>query len=340
MPAACSSQIQAKKRSSGRRLLHFGMHGHAATAAVTAALFVSVLLIPFPLSATSGTSQRSYQHEFDAVWSAAIGALQVRGNAIIHSDKANGIITSDFKVDQEEEIRHKFNLLLTKDVGKTNVSVTSVVETYEGAGAFTAAGWEGSKSDGVREAKLLDAITLRLQPGGAEIDAADVACRSNLTVGGSMVRGSTYSTFVEFAELATDAAVDALVRAIANASLEVVTVDKSTGSVRATEHTGGKSRVIDFTVTPAGRGSRIKITQKYGIGQRGSSAEASDQFCGILGTVAAAMPRSNSTSSIPATVGEPQTIEDRLKKLEELFKKGLITEDEYKKKRAELLSKL
>jgi len=83
-----------------------------------------------------------------------------------------------------------------------------------------------------------------------------------------------------------------------------------------------------------------KITQKYGIGQRGNSADASDQFCGILGTVTAAMPRSNSASSIPAAVGEPQTIEDRLKRLDELFKKGLITEDEYKKKRAELLSKL
>lgn len=47
------------------------------------------------------------------------------------------------------------------------------------------------------------------------------------------------------------------------------------------------------------------------------------------------------TSNSPPVTGsaESLSIEDRLRKLDDLYKKGLITEDEYKKKRAELLSK-
>jgi hypothetical protein len=44
-----------------------------------------------------------------------------------------------------------------------------------------------------------------------------------------------------------------------------------------------------------------------------------------------------SSSSAPATARPAESAEDRLRKLDDLLKKGLITKAEYDKKRAEIL---
>jgi hypothetical protein len=299
----------------------------------------------FLLARAVAADQRTFGAGYESVWSAAIGALQTRGNAITHSDEANGIITTDFRVLEEEELRYKFSLLLSRSGESTTVTATSAVESFEGAGAFTAAGWKATKLCESPEVELLDAIARRLLPGGAQADNAAFACRANLTIGGSMVRGSTYSTFVEFPGMTQTAAIDALMAAITEESLVVVSADKNAGIITAADEAGtGKSRIIDFAVTPGAQGVRVKATQKYGLGERGNSSNVAARFCRLLGAVTLGMPNHRefepSTSSPVASKPSTATIEERLRTLDELFKKGLITEDEYKKKRADLLSKL
>ncbi len=311
---------------------------------VTLAMCLLIFCAQSAGAQTAGAVQRSYSYDYEAVWAATIGALQGRGDAIIYSDKPTGIVTTDYKV-EDEEWRHKFNLLLVNNGNTTNVSVSSVVEKFSGSGAFSAEGWDADRSDGVREARLLDSIDRRLQPGGAAADLADTHCRSNFTVGGSMVRGSTYSTFVEFPGLSQASAIEALISAISSDSLTVLTTDKSTGTVSASgEFDNGKSYVLNFTLTSTAGSTRVKVVQKFGIGDRGNAAAVANEFCKIITGISVAMPRPAATVaiSVPPT-NKPATdltIEERLRKLDELYKKGLITQDEYQKKRAELLSQL
>lgn len=110
------------------------------------------------------TPQKQYPRDFEAVWTAAIGVLQEHGDPIINSDKANGIITTDFKAD-EDAWHHKFSLLLVrKGETSTSVSVTCIVEKMsKSAFAGKYGKWEDKKSDGKRETQLLEAIAQRLQ---------------------------------------------------------------------------------------------------------------------------------------------------------------------------------
>lgn len=304
------------------------------------AIGFAILLTLLFLAPQSVAEQRTLNAGYESVWSATVGALQTRGLAITHSDKANGIITTDFRVLEEEEVRYKFSLLLGRSGESTSVTATATAESFEGAGAFTAAGWKATKLGESPEIELLDAIARRLRPGGAQADAVAFSCRSNLVIGGSMVRGSTYTTFVDFPGVSQTAAIDALTAAITGESLVVGSVDKSAGEVTSVDETvSGKSRSIDFAVQPAAQGVRVQAMQKFGIGERGQASDVVARFCRLIGGVAAVMPnRDNPAPDNSAPSGG--TIEERLRTLEELFKKGLITEDEYKKKRADLLSKL
>ncbi|MEA2490897.1 MAG: hypothetical protein QOH21_2689 [Acidobacteriota bacterium] len=287
----------------------------------------------------AGTSQKTFNYQYDSVWAAAIGALQARGSAIIHSDKTTGVITTDYKVDQQDdELRYKFNLLLVKRGDSTNVSVSSVVESFEGTGALAPAAWESAQSDDSREGRLLVGIGRRLVSGGAAADDADGNCRSNLAIGGSMVRGSTYSTFVEFAGVSQAAAFDTLSAALKQESFEIVTTDKSAGVLKVVSAEGSDN--LNFTVSAVDAGTRIKVVQKYGVGKRGNAVNVADQFCKVISAVSVLVPQAASPSAAVDTKAAGATIEERLKRLEELFKKGLITEEEYKKKRADLLRDL
>jgi hypothetical protein len=81
------------------------------------------------------------------------------------------------------------------------------------------------------------------------------------------------------------------------------------------------------------------------VGVHANEEPVRDQLCKIISGIALAMPRPspkpvNAASPPTAAPADNTSIENRLRKLDELYKKGLITEDEYKKKRAELLSRL
>jgi len=175
-------------------------------------ILIALFIVGVPIHAATGV-QKTFPTNFDAVWAATIGALQVRGDPIIYSERTTGIITTDYKT-EDEDWRHKFNLLLTRSRDTTTVSVSCIVEEHHGSRAFTAAGWEDSKSNGSRENQLLDAIARRLRPGGAAADMADANCKNNFYVKGSVVRGTTYGTFVEVPGLSVPAAIDRLMAVI------------------------------------------------------------------------------------------------------------------------------
>jgi hypothetical protein len=332
-----STRLQLKLRSARVRN---GIGPKESYAPAISVLLVSGLLL---FACPAMADQRTFAATYEPVWSAAIGALQTRGNAITHSDKANGIITTDFRVLEEEEVRYKFSLLVSRNGESTTVTATSAVESFEGAGAFSAAGWKATKLGESPEVELLAAIARRLLPGGAQADSAAFSCRSNLSIGGSMVRGSTYSTFVDFPGLTQPAVIDALLTAITRESLTVSSADESAGLITAVDEAAeGKSRAIDFAVTRGAQGVRLKATQKYGIGERGNASDVIARFCRVMSAVAVTMPdRGTASAAAPEPNGSSgATIEERLRTLDELFKKGLLTEDEYKKKRADLLSTL
>jgi hypothetical protein len=306
---------------------------------VIVAVVASVLILacaPAQAAAT-GAKQRNYTQDYEAVWSATIGALQGRGDPVVYSEKTAGIITTDYKVEEDQDWRHKFNLSLVRNGEVTSVSVTCSVEKIHNSHAFRAGGWEDAKSDGNREALLLEAITRRLQPGGAAADTSDSNCRANFSIRGSVVRGTTYETFDEFQGLAQAAALDALLSAIPQQSLTLVTADKNTGVVSATgQSPRGKSYTLDFTVTSISGGARVSVVQKLHAGDRGHDDAVRDQLCKIVSAVSVAMPKPM-TVSAGAGASPAGSTEERLRKLDDLLKKGLITKAEYDKKRTDIL---
>lgn len=170
------------------------------------------------------------------------------------------------------------------------------------------------------------------------------SCGNNFEVKGSIVRGTTYSAFEEFAATDQAAAVEALTTAISRQSLTLGSVDKSSGTISATgQADGGKPFELDFAVVPILGGVRLSVSRKLHPGVHGSDDAVRDQLCKVISEARKLTPKPAMVIATPRPIAAPTdstSIEDRLRKLDELYKKGLITEDEYKKKRAELLSRL
>lgn len=184
-------------------------------------------------------------------------------------------------------------------------------------------------------------------------------CRSNFDVSGSMVRGTSYETFDEY-PLNYEAGLAAVQAAIVRESLTVESTEPHSGTiVAAGTNAAGKSLRYKFTVVPAGREVRVTLEQDLRVGKHGSDNAIRDEMCKILSSIAeatakaervkpapppravsAAPPSPTSIEPAPKATAPAGGIEERLRQLEELFKKGLVTEEEYKKKRAQILSSI
>ncbi len=108
-------------------------------------------------------NKRTFPRDFETVWNATLGVLQERAEPIVHSDKANGVITTDYKLEEKKK-QHKFSLLIAKKTeSETTVSVTCSLEKRSGSiFVGTRGNWEHMKSDGKREKELLDDIGRRV----------------------------------------------------------------------------------------------------------------------------------------------------------------------------------
>jgi len=108
-------------------------------------------------------SRQEFARTFEDVWTAAVSVLQESGDPILNSDKQSGIITTDFKAD-EDAWHHKFSILIVrKTETNTSVSVTCIVEKMSKSPLAGKYGkWEDKKSDGRRESELLRKLGQRL----------------------------------------------------------------------------------------------------------------------------------------------------------------------------------
>jgi len=180
-------------------------------------------------------------------------------------------------------------------------------------------------------------------PGGAAVStyqappsAKGTACGKNFSAHGSMIRGSKFTTFLDLPDLERGAVIQRLVDQLPANDLTLVSADKDTGVVSTSARaSSGKQYSVDFAVTPQTTGVRAAVTMKLGLGTGADDDMVRDELCKILLGLQSPAPM-----AVQAAVAGATSIEERLRKLDELHKKGLITEAEYKTKRAELLSQL
>lgn len=185
-------------------------------------------------------------------------------------------------------------------------------------------------------------------------------CRSNFTARGSMVRGTSYETYDEYPGLEYTAGLASAEAAIARAGLVIESTEKAAGTLIAVgKDAKGKDVRYGYTVVPTSGGVRVTIARDLRLGKHGSDDAIRDEMCKVLSSIAEATARAEPAKPSPPPVAKPPVatsartveseakkaapatgVEERLRQLEELYKKGLITEDEYKKKRAQILSSL
>jgi hypothetical protein len=301
---------------------------------------LAALLLTCVVGASVGAQtvnkEKRFPHPFAVVWQAAIEVVQERGLSIIQVDRDTGIITTDYKSD-EEDWRYKFNLRVWPAASSTNVSASCTVES---AGSFGLT-WENERSQG-REDQILRAIAQRLDPNDPGPSVPSPDCLANFKLGGSMARGTSYSSFEDFSGLTPEAAAAALVSSVSRESLALCNGESTTDTYVAIGSIGGRDGAqAEFAITPIGGGVRVSAKHKLPIGRHGRDTMIRDQLCGVVGgigrfTRVVATP----TPSAAQVRDDGTSIETRLRQLEELYKKGLVTPEEYKKKRAELISKL
>jgi Short C-terminal domain len=185
-------------------------------------------------------------------------------------------------------------------------------------------------------------------------------CRSNFTVSGSMVRGTSYETYDEYPASEYTAGLSTVEAAIARAGLVIESAEKTAGTLNAVgKNDKGKDIRYGFTVIPTSGGVRVTVVRDLRLGTHGSDGTMRDEMCKVLSTIAETMAAAVPAKPIPPPAAKPPQpvpvakvapepqkaapatdVEERLRQLEALFKKGLITEEEYKKKRAQILSSI
>lgn len=182
-------------------------------------------------------------------------------------------------------------------------------------------------------------------------------CRSNFTVRGSMVRGTSYETYDEYPAADYSSGLATVEAVIAKAGLILESAERSAGTLIAVgKNEKGKDIRYVLTVVPTSGGIRVTLAREMGLGRHASDDVIRDEMCKILSSIAEAAAgavavrparTAAATAPRPAPVRQPAPetqnaapatgIEERLRQLDQLLKKGLITEEEYKKKRAEIL---
>ena len=206
-------------------------------------------------------------------------------------------------------------------------------------------------------------VAVRRASSSSPLEAAvrsNANCRSNFTVSGSMVRGTSYETYDEYPASEYTAGLATVEAAIARAGLVIESTERTAGTLHAVgKNDKGKDIRYAFTVVPTSGGVRVTVGRDLRLGTHGSDGTMQDEMCKVLSTIAEAMaaaapakptlpPAAKSSQPAPVAKVAPETqkaapatdVEERLRQLETLFKKGLITDEEYKKKRAQILSSI
>jgi len=110
--------------------------------------------------------------------------------------------------------------------------------------------------------------------------------RRELRFGGSVLRGTTYSSFEEYPGVRKRPATDALTQALAKRSFTILSSDDPGGSLTATGTIGGReAQTVTFNVTPIPGGVRLSFQHRLGIGTHGRDDRVQEDLCGVLSEV-------------------------------------------------------
>ncbi len=172
-------------------------------------------------------------------------------------------------------------------------------------------------------------------------------CRAHFAENGSAMRGTTYRSSVDFASEARPGAIRRLTKAMPSFGFTVVSSDEQLGRIQAESRDAyGKNYPLDVTAADGPEGAHVEGTIRLPILMRSETEQFEERLCRLL--TAQVGPQAPSLQEAPTTPvaggnappAPPVSVEERLRKLDELFKKGLLTEVEYKAKRAEILKDL
>jgi hypothetical protein len=131
-------------------------------------------------------------------------------------------------------------------------------------------------------------------------------CHANFNVGGSVVRGTTYTSVDEYRGAYKPSVMAALTQALTEQSFTFTEPDKTADSFVATGTIGGReAQEVTFTVTPFPGGTRLSFHHRLGIGTRGRDETVQQDLCQILGKITpilrervlSAVTRSDATDS-------------------------------------------
>jgi hypothetical protein len=300
---------------------------------------ISVIIVTTEVSGQGARREREYPYAFEIVWEATTIVLQEQGNTVVQSDAASGLISTDNRWQDADELRYRYNLR----VSRVSESVTSVSAScaVEGEGAF-GLWWSSEKSDSSREALVLEGIAQRLDPNSAAPNIPSPICMESLRIGGSIVRGSSYSTMENFNRVTPEAVIAALRATLVKEGFSIREGADTMPLVAVGKIGNREGQEATFTADAASGSVRLSVRHRLPIGTRGRDDLVREQLCTIFGGVGrlTRAPLRVTAMRLADNNRAPISIEERLKKLEELYKKGLITREEYEKKRAELLQQL
>jgi len=170
------------------------------------------------------------------------------------------------------------------------------------------------------------------------------ACNENFALGVSLRKGSTYKSNIPYPTLSKTALLTRLADVAPQHEVTVLNTDAAAGVVTA-EATSPRKNVkvlYSFAISDETSGARIEVLGKLpGILNNAQNDEVRTKLCALMSAVAPGTATSASGSRELKKTGASETsVEDRLKKLDNLLKKKLITKEEYDKKRAALLNEL
>lgn len=192
-----------------------------------------------------------------------------------------------------------------------------------------------------RTLSLVASMLLLVGPAGAQapsttpsssplVSAALQQCRVSFKGKGSAIRGSKFTVAVDLRDATPAEAIERLAAFLREKSYTVTAADADAGTLSAeVRTTSGGTSDLTFAATRREIGTNLVTTLKLGIGTGSDDDAIRLWLCGLVAGFADAQP---SPSATPAG-----SVEERLRQLEELRSKGLVTEEEYERKRAEIL---
>lgn len=168
------------------------------------------------------------------------------------------------------------------------------------------------------------------------------ACDEKFSIETNLWKSSTYKSSVPYPTLDKSALVTRLVSVAAQHEMRVLNSDVGTGTVTAEINAPrNKKLTYEFVVSDESPGSRVEIVGTMpGLLNATQNDELRNKLCEFMSAAASTAGTAAAQNQAASSASGSSSVEERLKKLDSLLEKKLITKDEYAKKRAAILKDL